>query len=573
MRYKTLSLLIALVVTAHAQDISQIAKSDPLIITGAVGTQNTYYYSSVSNGYSSPLSNMVYANMNISVCGFNMPFSLYYSNDNLDFNYPHISFSLNPRYKNWTGYIGRGAMAFSSYVMDMSFNGIGVEYNDSKQWRFGAFYGRLRNAINDDPTDPSARNPQYKRLGWGFKVGYGNMSNYLDLYFLRAYDRLNSVDEYWQQYIAPQENIVVGLKGNVQPTKWLNLTANAAMSLFSTDIRTDKVENNSSADRWSSVFDTRYSSLARFAGDVSATVSLMGVNGSIFYRMIQPDYISLGTYYMSNNYHALGVNLSTTLFNTVSLAATFSGQADNLTDRQLYTTRGYVYSVMAASRLARNYNLTASYNGYTQSQGDGTAKVNDSTKVDRTMQSFSLTPSAFFDTDGYSHTMSLSASLTSNKDCNKFATGESDVTSWAIGLGYGLGIRSWETDFTANLSHQVSDGYQTTYTSDIASVGVSRSFLQEKELSLGASLSLCYNDIKDHAQNVSVGGDLSVGYTYDKVHVFSLAAGINKYGDVNIVNSRSSFDQTDLYVSLNYVYTFSLMEMKNKAEKTRSNLK
>jgi hypothetical protein len=123
------------------------------------------------------------------------------------------------------------------------------------------------------------------------------------------------------------------------------------------------------------------------------------------------------------------------------------------------------------------------------------------------------------------------------------------------------------------LSHQVSDGYQTTYTSDIASVGVSRSFLQEKELSLGASLSLCYNDIKDQAQNVSVGGDLSVGYTYNKVHVFSLAAGINKYGDVNIVNSRSSFDQTDLYVSLNYVYTFSLMEMKNKAEKTRSNLK
>ena len=569
MRYKTLSLLIALGVTAHAQDISQIAKSDPLIITGAVGTQNTYYYSSVSNGYSSPLSNMVYANMTISVSGFSMPFSLYYSNDNLDFNYPHISFSLNPRYKNLTGYIGRGAMAYSSYVMDMSFNGIGVEYNDSKQWRFGAFYGRLRNAINDDPTDPSARNPQYKRLGWGFKVGYGNTSNYLDLYFLRAYDRMNSVDEYWQQYIAPQENIVVGLKGNVQPTKWLNLTANAAMSLFSTDIRTDKVENNSSADRWSTVFDTRYSSLARFAGDVSATVSLMGVNGSIFYRLIQPDYISLGTYYMSNNYHALGINLSTILFNTVSLAATFSGQADNLTDRQLYTTRGYVYSVMAASRLGRNYNLTASYNGYTQNQGDGTAKVNDSTKVDRMMQSFSLTPSAFFDTDGYSHTMSLSASLTSNKDRNKFATGESDVTSWALGLGYGLGVKSWETDFTANLSHQVSDGYQTKYTSDIASVGVSRSFLKEKELSLGATLSLCYNDIKDQAQNVSVGGDMSVGYTYNKVHVFSLAAGINKYGDINIVNSRSSFDQTDLYVSLNYVYTFSLMEMKNKAEKTR----
>lgn len=564
MRYEILSLLTALTLTVQAQDISQIAKSDPLIITGAVGTQNTYYHSSIGNGYSSPLSNMVFVNLNISVYGFSMPFSLYYSNDNLDFNYPHISFNLNPRYKNWTGYIGRGAMAYSSYVMDMSFNGIGVEYNDNKRWRFGAFYGQLRNAINDDPTDPLARHPQYKRLGWGFKVGYGNNANYMDLYFLRAYDRQSSLDEYWRDYVAPQDNMVVGLKGNVQPARWLNVTANAAMSLLSTDTRSEVVENNPAADRWGKVFDVRYSSLARFAGDVSATVSLMGINGSIFYRMIQPDYTSLGTYYMSNNYHALGVNLSTVLFNNVSLAATFSGQADNLTARQLYTTRGYVYSAMAASRIGRNYNLTASYSGYTQSQGDGTAKVNDTTKVDRTMQSFSLTPSAFFDTERLSHTISLSGSITSNKDHNRFATGESDVTSWALGLGYGLGIKSWETDITANLSHQVSDGYQTTYSSDVASIGISRSFLKEKELSVGATLSLCYNEIKNNSKNLSVGADLSVGYTLKKVHVFSLAAGVNKYGDVNIVRRRSSLDQTDVNLSLNYIYTFSLLELKKK---------
>lgn len=568
MRYKTLSLFAALAITAYAQDISQIAKSDPLIITGAVGTQNTYYHSSIGDGYASPLSNMVFLNLNISVYGFSMPFSLYYSNDNLDFNYPHISFNLNPRYKNWTGYIGRGSMAYSSYVMDMSFNGIGVEYDDGNRWRFGAFYGQLRNAINDDPTDPAARNPQYKRLGWGFKMGYGDAANHIDLYLLRAYDRLNSIDEQWQQYIAPQENIVMGLKGNIQPVKCLNITANVASSLFSTDTRADKVDNKT-ADRWSTVFDTRYSSLARFAGDVSATLSLQGVNASVFYRMIQPDYTSLGTYYMSNNYQALGLTLSTTLMNTVSLAATFSGQSDNLTDRQLYTTRGYVYSAMASSRLGQNFNLTASYSGYTQNQGDGTAKVNDTTKVDRIMQSFSLTPSASFDSETYSHSVSLTGSITDNKDRNKFATGESDVTSWAIGLGYGLGIKPWETDLSLNLSHQVSDGYHTTYTSDIASLGASRSFLKEKELSLGATLSLCRNEVKDQSKSLSIGGDVSVGYTLNKVHVFSLTAGVNKYGDVNVVKRRSSLDQTDVNVSLNYTYTFSLYELKRKAENTK----
>ena len=567
MRYKTLSLLFAVALTAQAQDISQIAKSDPLIITGAVGTQNTYYHSSVGDGYASPMSNMVFLNLNISVYGFSMPFSLYYTNDNLDFNYPHLSFNLNPRYKNWTGYLGRGSMEYSSYVMDMSFNGIGVEYNDGKRLRFGAFYGPLRNAINDDPTDPAARNPQYKRLGWGFKAGYGNSTNYVDLYFLRAYDRLNSLDEYWQRYVSPQENVVVGIKGNVQPLRYLSFTANAATSLFSTDTRADLVENNATADRWSTVFDTRYSSLARFAGDVSATLSLSGISASVFYRMIQPDYLSLGTYYMSNNYQALGFNLSTMLLNKVSLAATFSGQSDNLTDRQLYTTKGYVYSAMASTRIAQNYNLTASYNGYTQSQSDGTAKVNDTTKVDRVMQSFSLTPSASFDTEDFIHSVSLTGSLTDNKDHNKFATGESDVTSWALGLGYGLNVKSWETDLSLNLSHQVSDGYRTTYTSDIASLGASRSFLKEKELSLGATLSLCYNEVKDQSKSMSMGGDVSVGYTLNKVHVFSLMAGVNKYGDVNVVKRRSSLDQTDVNISLNYTYTFSLYEMKRKAEK------
>ena len=120
-----LALSVMLAGVTRAQNISEIAKSDPLIISGAVGTQNTYRYSSVGNGYSSPLSNTIYANLNISIYGFNMPFSLFYSNDNLDFNYPQISFNLTPRYKNWTGHIGQSSMAMSSYVMNMSFNGFG----------------------------------------------------------------------------------------------------------------------------------------------------------------------------------------------------------------------------------------------------------------------------------------------------------------------------------------------------------------------------------------------------------------------------------------------------------------
>lgn len=551
-----------------AQDIASIAKSDPLIMTGTVGTANTYHYSSVGDGYASPLSNSIYANLNISLYGISMPFSFYYTNDNTRFSYPQFSFNLTPTYKQWTGHIGQSSMAFSSYVLNMSWSGVGLEYND-KKFRVGAFYGKLRSAINDDPTDPAARRPQYRRMGWGFKVGYGSGGNYLDLYLLRAYDCMNTVNEAWRDVISPQENIVVGLKGCVTPVRWVSLTANVASSVFSTDKRAEKIDDSKAA-RWDKVFDVRYSTLMRFAGDVTLNLSLPKIiNASVCYRMIQPDYTSLGTYYMSNNYHSLGVMMSTMLMNKVSLSGTFSAQRDNLTDKQLYTTSGYVYNAMASSRFGNHFNLSAAFNGYTQKQSDGTIRVSDSTRVDRQLSSFSVTPTYMTDAGDFSHSISLTANYTTNKDRNTIteSINHSNITTRALGLNYVLGVKPWETDFSLSLSHQDTKGYRSRYRSEVGTLSVGRSFLEEKNLHVDAALSLCYNEVERQSKNLSIGGNFSVGYTLKQVHNFSASASFNKYGDVNVTNTRSNLDCTDITCSLNYAYTFSLLQIKRKGEK------
>jgi hypothetical protein len=556
-------------VTASAQDIASIAKSDPLIMTGSIGTANTYHYTSVGDGYASPLSNTIYANLNISLYGISMPFSFYYSNDNTSFSYPNISFNLTPTYKNWTGHIGQSSMAFSPYVLNMSWSGVGLEYN-SDRLRVGAFYGKLRSAINDDPTDPSARKPQYRRMGWGFKVGYGSNSNYIDLYLLRAYDRQSSISEEWRSVVAPQENIVVGLKGMVTPLKWASFTANVATSLFSTDTRAEKIQDDAAA-RWDQVFDVRYSSMARFAGDASLSLRLpLGINANVCYRMIQPDYTSLGTYYMSNNYHSLGITASTILLNKVSLSGTFSGQQDNLTNKQLYTTSGYVYNVMASTRLGNHFNISATYNGYTQKQSDGTMAVNDSNRVDRQLNSFSLTPTYMLDTEALGHSLSMTLNATSNKDNNSYteSVNHSNVTTWALGINYGLNVKPWQTDLALTFSHQQTKGYRSKYRSEVGTLSASRSFFEEKNLHLNASLSICYNEVERQSKSLSMGGDFSLGYTLKKVHTFSASASFNKYGDVNISKTRSNLDCTDITCSLNYAYTFSLLEIKRKGSPT-----
>ena len=380
---------------------------------------------------------------------------------------------------------------------------------------------------------------------------------------LRAYDCINSIDELWQQQVSPQENLVVGIKGCVTPFNWLSLTANAATSVFNTDTRANNVPVKTDFD---DVFDVKYSSLMRFAGDLNANINIKGVNASISYRMIQPDYTSLGTYYMSNNYHSLGITLGTTLFNKVSFSGTFSGQEDNLSKKQLYTTCGYIYAANASMRLGKQFNITAGYNGYLQTQKDGTRVINDTTRVHRIMSSYSLTPSYFHETENLGHNISLSANLTQNKDLNKFSTGESDVKTSAFGLSYNIDVKPIETDFTLTYSHQESKGFNSKYISDVASLGTSRSFLKEKNLSLSATVSLCYNEVERQSKSLSLGADFSASFNLKKVHLFSASAAFNKYGDVNITQTQSGLDCTDITVSLNYTYTFTLLAIKRKVK-------
>ncbi|WP_238318991.1 hypothetical protein [Segatella baroniae] len=308
-------------VSGYSQDISQIAKSDPLIITGAVGTQNAYYHSS-SGGFASPLSNSVYANLNISFYGFSMPFSFYYSNSDLNFSYPRFSFNISPTYKNWTLHLGTHVLPMSPYIYNIPFEGAGLEYN-GQRLRFGMFYGRLRHAINDNPLDPKARSPQYSRMGWGFKVGYGSGRHYLDLYVFKGYDRLSSLAAEWRRTTEAKENLSVALRGHTSLGNWMSLTANVAASVFSTDLSADRIHSDE-IDKWDKIFDARYSSLYRFAGDVNLNLSLGGVFTSVSYKLVQPDYTSLGLSYISNNYQSLGLSMSGSLTRNIILSGNFA---------------------------------------------------------------------------------------------------------------------------------------------------------------------------------------------------------------------------------------------------------
>lgn len=564
-----ISLLCLMSLPVHGQDIGQIGKGDPLIISGAVGTSNTYYRSSYGDGWQSPLNNSVYGSLSISAYGFSIPLSFYYSNSDLHFSYPYFSFNVSPSYKRWTLHLGQRSMPFSQYVYNIPFNGVGLQYQGDRL-RFGMFYGKLRRAINDDPLDPLARSPQYSRYGWGFNVGYGTAQNYIDVYVFRAKDHASSLDDYWRSNTYAQENLVIGVKGRVGITRWLAVTANAATSALSTDINAREIEKDAVRD-FGDVFNPRYSSLMRFAGDVGLSVNLRNFSTALIYKMVEPDYYTLGTSYLTNNIHSLGVSASTQLFRRLNLTGTFSAQADNLTNQQLYTTRGFVYSMNATAILSDRLNMSFGYNGYLQNQGDGTAHVNDSTRMHRQMHSFTVSPSYSIYNDHYSHMLSLSGNYTSNKNLNEYQKAlydDADIKTLALGAGYVIGLLDIETDLNANYSFQQTDGMDSRYRTHVFSVGASRSFLKERNLSLSANVSLSHNDLQGLSRNLALGGDLSASLNIKDQHAISMSASYSRFNDVNLYDPAlgEGYHGYDLNLSLNYQYTFSLLEIKRKAK-------
>ena len=68
-------------------------------------------------------------------------------------------------------------------------------------------------------------------------------------------------------------------------------------------------------------------------------------------------------------------------------------------------------------------------------------------------------------------------------------------------------------------------------------------------------------------KNLSFGADLSASYTLAKVHNFNFGLGFNKYSDTNLSADLSSMGTTEFTASLGYTYTFTLLEIKRKAEK------
>lgn len=342
--------------TLSSQDLENVAKAKPLTWTGSVGTTMTSYSVSGIDRRMNPFHYGFFGNFNVRVMEeFDIPISFNYNQFGLDVQKPFYQFGISPKYKKLQLHLGHRNMFFNNYSLSgHTFYGVGVEFNPGK-FRFSAMRGRLREPLLLDQTQTQTfTNPQFKRSGWGLKVGVGSFKNHVDLMVFKAQDDPSSIGNWealtYQTSIsgltgrfAPAENLIFGITSKWTLFKNVTWGIEAGASLYSDDI------NRESLDEKVPFFDLKRTSVLRYAGKTNVNIPMGPLTLNAAYERVLPDYFSMGMYNFINDME--NITLSPSL-NLMGGKVFFNGmlgiQRNNLDGSRSETTK----------RLINNYNIT-----------------------------------------------------------------------------------------------------------------------------------------------------------------------------------------------------------------------
>ena len=404
--------------------------------------------------------------------------------------------------------------------------------------------------------------------------------------------------------VKGKENLALGLKGHFTIGKWVTLEANLGASLFTPDITRNEVALDGESEavqfanklmggmRKANLFNVRYGSEIRFAGDALLNLNLKPVSVTLTYRFVEPDYTSLGANGFNQNSRTFGGNASASLFgNTAFLNLNAYLQRDNLDKQQLYTNQVGSYTVNWNNFIGDNMALSFMYNGVTQQQFDGLLAVPDDTRIDQIAHCLDFSPSYNLSLDN-DHTFSLNFNLLQNKNRNEQMEGICfDVTTTSFGLGYDVYLTSKRISLDANYDFSLSRSPGNSYNSHCLTGGTSYNFIEKDDFTLSgtARLVMAFNketeteEMTDSERQVldylarrvgreagteitedfSVAARLGASLSYKDRHNASVYFAISNYSD-NIIIGQHVAVNTDVRFMLEYSYSFASRLIKSK---------
>ena len=518
----------------QAQNSSN-GKTNPFTIRGNMGASANFYssneviYSRPSFGWN------INGNFVAKINEVTLPFSFIinqYTKSNAFFQA-----GISPTYKWAKFHLGDRYILFSPLTYGgQTFRGIGLELNP-KQFRFAAFYGRLNKSFNEDTTAGRFRLPQYSRTGYGFKIGVGNSSRFLDLIYFHAKDDSSSasiVNNGTKNFIRAQENSVLGTSFKLTMVKKLIWTGDMAVSGLIPDLSSN-TKSRDSSNKGLKKFMGNFlpgneNILASYAGQSSLSYYSRNYNGSFSYRRIQPNFKSLGTPYLLNDIELITLNDNYAMAKgKLNINTSLSQQHNNLNNTLPVELKTQVGNININTILSQHLSVNVNYSGYNLRQKNGNARLPDSLRLNDTLflkqriSQLNISPSYYIAKGNKLHYINGTLSLQGLKDKNATTAARSNSNNLSASAGYTLSLIKKSLSFSLNYLFSRYKQESNSYNSNGVTLGTSAQLLKNKNLNIQGNIGYYSNKFSNISTQKNLSYSANVSYNA-KRHSFNLFA-------------------------------------------------
>jgi hypothetical protein len=549
----------------HAQELSNIGKGPVVTIDGGISVNQIWSKSDIPSNYRKPYAYTLAANLNFSLYGWSIPLSVIYSNQNWSYQQPFNQFSLHPTYKWIRTHIGYSSMTFSSYTLSgHQFLGGGVELTPPGNWKFSAMAGRLQKRIL--PDSAGTIEPSYYRFGSGFKTEYSFTSGNVGISAFYAKDETRSLSGFNDSLkITPKENLALSIDGNFNLWQAVSINFEYGTSLLTEDTRLPLAGD-------------KYSLMPMFRKNLSshqfhAFKTMLAYNsplGSVGagVERVDPNYNTLGAYYMNNDFVNYTVNYSgRALKDKVTLSLNAGLQKDNLDGNKGQETKRFVNSVMVGFAPTQEVNLSLMYSNFSnythvrsnfEDINNTTPYRNidtlDFTQISQTMgANLNFSPKA---SEKYRQSISLSSNyqLASDKQADNPNHSGSRFFNGMTGYNCSFLKKNISLSATFNYSRNTADSIKTDILGP--TLGARKAFF-DKKMNVNASAGYNINLMNGHNQSGVWIARVGSGYVLKEKHNFDLGV---VYANRN--NMAKHTQTNEITITFTYRYNFSVFKRK-----------
>lgn len=535
-----------------AQDLEQVGKGKPVQFNGSLSFRSGYYNTSLGYNRQDPYAYSLTGNAVLSLYGWQIPLTLSYANQQFNSSNPFQQFGISPRYKWIKMHFGYSSMSFSPYTLNNhTFLGGGLELTPGN-FRFAVMYGRLREKqVQLDDKYSSFHMPAYKRMGYGIKLGYGSHKNYIDLILFKAEDDTTSLSPTSDLAVLPSENLTVGLSTRLQLLKNLSWELETAGSAFTRNMYSEVIDPGEIdlPNSLTTLFEPRLSSRFNFAGHTALNLQFQNFSIRGMYKRVQPEFQSMGIYYMTNDLEQYTISPTLRLFKgRVSLSASLGLEQDNLMGNKAVTTNRQIGSANLNWNTRGAFGLTMQYSNYQLDQNPALLNLNDTTKIAMVNSNISVIPRLTFRKEKKTNQFTLFYNRQGLTDHNDFTSDNTETRTNTGNLNYSF--RNGKSKFS--LKSGVNYTQMQTPVNEIVryglTLGVGQGFFDDK-LKVNIRSNYNRNVVDEKPAGYILGMHFNSSFRLKSGHALTLMLKISK-------NKTDNLRFSENMASLQYTYRF-----------------